>query len=192
MHGEPNKVCAACGKNKPATEFYANTTAPDGFSARCKPCRRVQVAQHRKTSNEYYKQYFKNLEKTEQRKQQRTRYRREALADPERREKLASRVRSWRQRNPAAATAQWSKRRAREYEVEGSYTAEEFETLCEEYGNVCLRCGDKDAPLTPDHVVPLSLGGSNWISNIQPLCRRCNSRKNIKIIDYRPGGISLA
>jgi 5-methylcytosine-specific restriction endonuclease McrA len=76
-------------------------------------------------------------------------------------------------------------------ECEGHYTAAEFKALCEEYGNACLRCGDKDAPLTPDHVIPLTLGGSNWISNIQPLCRRCNSRKNIKIIDYRPGGISL-
>jgi 5-methylcytosine-specific restriction endonuclease McrA len=185
------KVCAACGKDKPVTEFYVNATAPDGFSARCKPCRGIQVAQHRKTANEYYKQYFKYLEKTEKRKQQRTRYRREALANPERREKLASRVRSWRQRNPAAAAAQWRRRRAREYGAEGSYSAEEFETLCEGYGNVCLLCGDKDAPLTPDHVIPLSLGGSNWISNIQPLCRRCNSRKNIKEIDYRPGGISL-
>ena len=149
------------------------------------------MAQHRKTRNQYYKQYFKNLEKTGKRKQQRTHYRREALADPERREKLASRVRSWRQRNPAAAAAQWSRRRAREYEAEGSFTAEEFEALCEEYGNICLRCGDKDAPLTPDHVIPLFLGGSNWISNIQPLCRRCNSQKLIKIIDYRRGGIPL-
>lgn len=181
------KGCLACGEEKPATEFYTNSSAPGGLSARCKPCRRVQVARHREGNKEHYKQYFRNLEKTEKRKQQRTRYRREALADSERRKKLASRVRSWRQRNHAAAVAQWSRRRAREHGAEGSYTAAEFEALCEVYGNLCLRCGDKDAPLTPDHVVPLSLGGSNWISNIQPLCRSCNSRKNVKVIDYRLG-----
>jgi len=74
---------------------------------------------------------------------------------------------------------------------DGHFTAAEFKAPCEEYGNVCLRCGDKGAPLAPDRVIPLSLGGSNWVSNIQPLCCRCNSQKSIKIIDYHLGGISL-
>ena len=100
---------------------------------------------------------------------------------------LARNLKKWRQENPSKAAAQRNRNRAMRLECEGHYTAAEFKALCEEYGNVCLRCGDKDAPLTPDHVVPLSLGSSNWISNIQPLCRRCNSRKNIKIIDYRLG-----
>ena len=39
--------------------------------------------------------------------------------------------------------------------------------------------------LSVDHIVPLSLGGSNDISNIQPLCRACNSIKWAKIIDFR-------
>ncbi|MCA1716250.1 MAG: HNH endonuclease [Actinobacteria bacterium] len=49
----------------------------------------------------------------------------------------------------------------------------------------CLCCGDGEALLTPDHVVPLSLGGSNLTENIQPLCVNCNSWKNVKVIDYR-------
>ncbi|MGH3145755.1 MAG: HNH endonuclease [Rubrobacter sp.] len=55
----------------------------------------------------------------------------------------------------------------------------------------CLCCGSSDKPLTPDHVVPLSLGGSNLIANIQPLCRSCNARKNVKVVDYRLGGYGL-
>jgi 5-methylcytosine-specific restriction endonuclease McrA len=71
----------------------------------------------------------------------------------------------------------------------GDFTVEEFEALCEKYGYACLRCGDGEALLTPDHVVPLSLKGSNLPENIQPLCVNCNSWKNIKVIDYRPDAI---
>lgn len=40
----------------------------------------------------------------------------------------------------------------------------------------CSRCGSsKD--LTADHIVPLASGGSSTLSNIQVLCRKCNSSK---------------
>lgn len=36
-----------------------------------------------------------------------------------------------------------------------------------------------------DHIVALVNGGSDDISNIQPLCRNCNADKGAQTIDYR-------
>jgi 5-methylcytosine-specific restriction endonuclease McrA len=53
------------------------------------------------------------------------------------------------------------------------------------YGAQCAKCGSADR-LEMDHVVPLTLGGSNTLSNIQVLCKPCNaSKKNRSCADYR-------
>jgi hypothetical protein len=46
-----------------------------------------------------------------------------------------------------------------------------------QHGEFCVHCGRTDK-LTLDHIVPLSRGGTNHNSNMQLLCRRCNSRKS--------------
>ena len=46
-------------------------------------------------------------------------------------------------------------------------------------GGCCLRCGTTE-DLTLDHIVPWSLGGSDDISNLQTLCRRCNASKGAR------------
>ncbi len=74
-----------------------------------------------------------------------------------------------------------ARRRARKLRAESDFTVEEFEAVCEKYGNACLRCGDENTLLTPDHIVRLSVRGSNLIENIQPLCGNCNSWKNVNV-----------
>ncbi|MNL72483.1 HNH endonuclease [compost metagenome] len=41
------------------------------------------------------------------------------------------------------------------------------------------RCNSKYA-LQPDHIIPLALGGTDEVSNLQLLCRVHNSRRAIK------------
>ena len=83
------------------------------------------------------------------------------------------------------------KTRAKRKLAEGSYTTQEWINLKSRYRCCCLCCGrhesELDGPLEQDHVVPISKGGTNWITNIQPLCEDCNGMggKGIKIIDYR-------
>ena len=52
--------------------------------------------------------------------------------------------------------------------------------LLERDGSACLVCG-AGADLTIDHIVPISRGGSDDLSNLQVLCRRCNSSKKDRI-----------
>ena len=86
-------------------------------------------------------------------------------------------------RNPHIEKAKKHRRRAL-IQAGGSFTSMEFKALCEHYENRCLSCGEVKK-LTPDHVIPLSKGGSNTISNIQPLCLDCNIHKGIQSTDYR-------
>jgi 5-methylcytosine-specific restriction endonuclease McrA len=43
----------------------------------------------------------------------------------------------------------------------------------------CQSCGQTklETDLTIDHIIPLSLGGQNDISNLQTLCATCNQKK---------------
>lgn len=51
-------------------------------------------------------------------------------------------------------------------------------------GHQCLKCGAKDH-LSIDHVNPLACGGDNSITNLQTLCKSCNSSKGDTAKDYR-------
>lgn len=81
---------------------------------------------------------------------------------------------------------------ARKKGASGTHTIEEWNDLKRKYDHMCLCCKqfEPTVRLTADHIIPLSLGGSNSIENIQPLCKSCNSRKWAKIIDYRPHNIA--
>lgn len=102
----------------------------------------------------------------------------------ENKEKERIRQREWSRRNPNKIAAIHSRRRTRKTKAGGSFTDKEWFLLCFAVGFRCLCCGEKK-PLTPDHIIPVSLGGSSWLYNIQPLCLSCNDKKGTKIIDYR-------
>ena len=72
--------------------------------------------------------------------------------------------------------------------AEGDYSTDQWQRLCKYYGNRCVKCGKPGdyRSLEIDHVIPVSKGGTNYIENIQPLCKKCNIEKGNQVIDYRP------
>lgn len=91
--------------------------------------------------------------------------------------------------------------RARErrasYDPTGKVMDNEFWQLLKWYP-VCPCCGnswsDVTGAIARDHILPLSQGGPNSMTNMQPLCERCNLWKSDRAIAFSPAnpGIPVA
>ena len=172
----------------------------------CKACRREYYQENKEQRREYNRKY--NLENTESvTKRKREHYQankeasveyyqenKKAIAEYKRgyyqatKENRAEQIRKYRQTpiGKEKRRASESKRRAIKSGLEGHYTAEHFTELCELSNNRCVCCGKK-RKLTADHIIPITWENSNnFITNIQPLCKSCNSAKgNHHDTDYR-------
>src|SRR6266852_447182 len=99
-------------------------------------------------------------------------------------EKVKEDIAAWRKDNPEKWREHIHARRTMKTKAGGSFTPQEWFTLCFSVGFVCLCCRE-NKPLVADHVIPVKLGGSSFLYNIQPLCTSCNSKKGIKTKEYR-------
>ncbi len=185
----------------------------DGHFNKCKVCVRARSQKYRREHLEQYAQYEKaraNLphrvearrKYQQEHKEQISEYKKRWATENEdsvsasrrkhyerNRDEVIARSKKWVEDNPKkvrlAKADNRRKRRAARHAGRGCFTAEEFKALCESYGNRCLACGGIETSLEADHVVPLTKGGSDNISNIQPLCGSCNRKKFVNIVDYR-------
>ena len=166
----PSKHCSKCGVDKPLTEFRR--------WAQCKQCLK-----------EINREYMKRPEVADHtRKRERERWHNDADLREYKRVYIRERYRNnddHKRKQKAHSLAGAHRRRARKEANGGTHSAKEWRNLCAKYNHRCLCCGEAK-PLTIDHVIPLVEGGTNDISNIQPLCLDCNLRKHARTIDYRP------
>lgn len=91
---------------------------------------------------------------------------------------------SQRRETPPELRREWVRRRAARKraigKILGHHTTAEWNTLLAAHRGKCVHCGSR-AHIERDHIIPLSQGGHDLISNIQPLCRHCNRVKNNRI-----------
>lgn len=190
-----SKVCRGCGVEKDFDEYYAAARNLDGRMGKCKTCVKSSVRENRRNRKQQYGEYERSRANLPHRVEARRKYQeehREQIAEYKKAwtevntARTAASKREYYERNREeviARSEEWAKnntekvrrfkanngrrRRAAKHASLGNFTAEEFEELCERYGDRCLRCGAEGVLLEADHVVPLSGGGADDISNIQ-------------------------
>lgn len=200
-----NEGCACAGKRCPRCEqvkcrsaFNRCLLRLDGLQPYCRECsrerKREDRSKHRDRVREENKRWRQNhREYDRERKNSYNRMNPEKYRERSRAYHEANRdthkeqMNAYRRDNLESFAVREANRRASKAKAGGSFTQQEWHDLCAFYDYTCLRCGkqEPDVKLTVDHVVPLSQGGSNDISNLQPLCRTCNTSKHAKTVDYR-------
>nr|WP_315871111.1 HNH endonuclease [Trichocoleus desertorum] len=89
--------------------------------------------------------------------------------------------RALRLKDPRVKACRWKneqKRRAlKAANHHAAFTLEQLQEHFSKFNNSCAYC-EKLTKLTIDHFIPISLGGSDCLSNIVPACRGCNASKN--------------
>ena len=201
------KKCTRCQATKPLDQFGKKGCAWDGLNGWCRDCEsaykkeyrsipenaeteraqsRKWKRENREAVHEYNKQW--NSENPERKRVLRRRWH---LAHKEE-ENAKARVRTqeWMRANPDHYQTLQANRRARDRGAPGRFTRKQWATMKQLCGYRCVACGRKKK-LTRDHIIPLTHPGtSSWITNIQPLCKKCNSEKQDRhSTDYRPGAV---
>lgn len=94
---------------------------------------------------------------------------------------IAQRAREYRAANPELVRALRWNYKARKRAAPGHHTGRDILRLFGAQRGRCACCGRSILHgYHVDHIVPLVKGGSNWPSNLQLLCKRCNLRKKDK------------
>lgn len=183
------KTCNVCHQAKGLSEFYKTKGTSATYRGSCRVC-----------TNENNKQWQRNnrVRYNEIQTKWRAKHPEQALekgrawraANPEQmrefgrkwaranREKVRARTQRWAQANRARIQLYAQERRAREAGAAGRTTPEQLQARIDYYGGCCWVCHIPYQAI--DHVVSLKFGGTNWPSNLRPICKACNSAKGSK------------
>lgn len=172
-----HKRCCSCKEDFPTTLEYFGREArrPDGLRATCKFCAKRQWEHYAQSHHERILAIRRNA-------QQR---------NPESFKAAQDRY-CQTEKGKAQRSATANRRRARVATAPGSFTAQDIADQYKRQKGKCYWCdiklGKGKRAYHVDHVVPLSRGGSNDISNLVIACPTCNMSKNDRLPHEWPEG----
>ncbi len=141
---------------------------------------RVYYALHRDAANEKQRTY-RQTHRQEKRATDR-------VYGAQHKQERVARHKAWVAEHPQESLEHWRRGKLKRYRLLAGtrcdLTFSQWEAIKASQGFRCLACGEV-RPLTKDHIKPVSLGGEHTASNIQGLCKSCNSQKATRIVDYR-------
>ena len=148
------KICTKCKIEKCLSEFSKHKRNKDGLQCECKRCCKEYQGLYRQDNKERKAEWGKQYRQTPKGK--------------------------------AKDKADTQNRRARKLQNGGNHTGAELLNLFDLQSGKCPYCKTKlfkkgNNKYHSDHVMPLSKGGTNDISNIQLLCPKCNLTKGNKL-----------
>jgi len=182
-----HKDCTKCGETKSLSEYYKRL---DGHSYRCKPCVKEQTKARYASNAERYRAearaYRKaNPEKVKARrlawKQANPEKNVKSVVEYQRRnpEKHALSAKKYRENN-LHLYREYAHRRNEKLKDNGVYLVTEKE-VSKLLQSPCVHCGKLEAQ-TLDHIIPIDLGGTHSVGNLQTLCLSCNSSKRNRVM----------
>jgi len=214
----PRKQCTGiCGRFLPNTTEFFHRNGKDKLYPQCKECRskkgkayyrkpgvaerrHVYSKNYRAENHEYVRAHKKEYYSKPEIQEHRRNYMRDFRTGPgvvERKHVLAKvylkNPKTW-AKHRAYGRVYDHNRRARMMSIPGTHTLSQIQDLLKRQKHKCYYCFNKfkqrgDRYLYHiDHVVPISRGGSNDISNIVLACPPCNQHKNARMPHEWPEG----
>lgn len=198
--------CTHCLKEKNLSDFHHHHLGKFGRYSVCKVCRAKEWVENKQKHSAHKKAYYiKNRERIKAKAQAWKEMNREkhnaisrayhhknksaVLARAKKyretnKESVYASIKRWKKENPEALRDYFHTRKAVLKKVGGKHTRFQIAELLEKQQGRCSICSvGIRVKRHRDHIVPISAGGSNDISNIQLLCPSCNLGKKAKSME---------
>lgn len=165
---QPEKVCSACFKLLPASEFYPSKYTKYGLRCYCKKCDNKDTVERTRGDK---RALLRNKQWRNRNVEKYAAIRKASVQKHRSKHRFEHNQRSYLRYHSITF-----KHRIRE---------SDWNALVFLFGGKCLLCGEAKK-LTVDHIIPVTRYGYHEISNMQPLCLSCNSSKHTTVLDARP------
>lgn len=164
------RTCVTCKQELPQNEMFFRLKVQKKHKLYYYQCRDCEIKFKRQRRADNTDGYIKELVASKRR------HHAKVANNPKLRKAAALRTREWYRNNKDRAIQTV---RRRERNLIGSYTGAELQARYDEQRGLCYWCGiDISTGFERDHVIPLSKGGVNEISNIVCACKSCNRSKS--------------